>query len=276
MKHLKSSFVDLRRIFEQSITVRSIAEPLASFEQGFPADRAREFMTRRGYDVVGVSRNGAIQRCVLREDLELGTVGEHARDLREDDLLEDSDPLLHAAEALRSRGWIFVRFLGHPSGIVTHGDLQKAPMRMWLFGLISLLEMQMLRRIRNSRDDDDWWRPLLSEERVASAMRVFQQRLERNEEICLSDCLHIIDKATIFRKTDELFAVTGFSSKQAWKSLMVRIEDLRNNLAHANDLGTGSWPDIAPLVIQIEQLLTGLESEDTNAEGRASCVTGSS
>lgn len=73
--------------------------------------------------------------------------------------MDDSDSLLHAAEVLGNRGWIFVRFLGLPSGIVTHGDLQKAPIRMWLFGLISLLEMQMLRRIQNLRDDNDWWRP---------------------------------------------------------------------------------------------------------------------
>ena len=36
---------------------------------------------------------------------------------------------------------------------------------------------------------------------------------------------------------------------------------LQNNLAHANDLGTDSWPEIAPVVIQIERLLRQLERD---------------
>jgi hypothetical protein len=102
---------------------------------------------------------------------------------------------------------------------------------------------------------------LLSEERVANAVRTFEERQRKNEEIYLSDCLQIIDKATIFKKSDELFSTTGFDSKKRWQSLMVRIENLRNNLAHANDLGTDSWPEIAPVVIQIERLLRQFERD---------------
>lgn len=156
MKHLKSSFRDLHRLFEQSITVRDIAEPLASFDQDYPAPRASEFMASRGFDVVGVRREGSIEGYALQEDLTSGNVGDHLRDLEEGDMLRESDPLLRALESLKTRNWIFIRFLGDPSGVVTRGDLQKAPMRMWLFGLISLLEMQMLRCIRGINENDDW------------------------------------------------------------------------------------------------------------------------
>lgn len=54
MKHFKSSFQELHQIFERSITVRDIAEPLTSFDQGDQAERAKPFMASREYDVVGV------------------------------------------------------------------------------------------------------------------------------------------------------------------------------------------------------------------------------
>ena len=164
-------------------------------------------------------------------------------------------------KSLKDRNWIFIRLLGEPSGIITRGDLQKTPTRMWLFGLISLLEMQMLRCIRSVHKADDWWRKDLTESRLDAAQRIFEERRKRNEEIFLSDCLQLADKATIFKKNDNLFSLTGVDSKNSWKSLMAEIEKLRNNLAHSNSLGTDSWPRIAKYVIDVERVLTKLEDE---------------
>ena len=60
--------------------------------------------------------------------------------------------------------------------------------------------------------------------------KIYKNRLEK-EEIGLVDCLQLGDKMTIFKKTDALFERTGFSSKNDWKSTMVKIENLRNNLS---------------------------------------------
>ncbi|MDA7871460.1 hypothetical protein N9B08_03375 [Akkermansiaceae bacterium] len=260
MKHLKSSFHDLHRIFEQSITVRDIAEPLASFDKDYSSDSTLEFMTSKGFDVVGVRCDGNVKGYVLKEDLSSGTIGEHLRQLEENIILDENAPMLRALEALAMRRWILIRSFGSPGGIVTRGDLQKAPMRMWLFGLISLLEMQMLRTIRAIYEEDRWWTKHLSEKRILNAKKLFGQRHERGEEIHLSDCLQIVDKATIFKKDETLFQLTGCSTKREWQSFTKKIESLRNNLAHSNDLATSSWPEIAELAMKIEQLLIALEA----------------
>lgn len=263
MKHLKSSFHDLHRIFEQSITVRDIAEPLASFDREYLAIRALEFMNSKGFDVVGVRSDGEVGGYVLKEDLKSGTVGEHQKALNDDEILREGDPLLHALKALTTRRWALVGFLGNPGGIVTRGDLQKAPMRMWLFGLISLLEMQMLRSIRAVHDEDDCCSKHLSVPRRAETQRIFDLRREKNEEISLSDCLQLADKTTIFKKVDSLFALTGLNSKRDWKDFMGKVGTLRNNLAHSNDLGTKTWPETANLAIMIEDVLKKLETAST-------------
>jgi len=54
MKHLRSTSSDLRRLFDHSISVREIAEPLASFDADRDAASIRGFMEARNFDVVGV------------------------------------------------------------------------------------------------------------------------------------------------------------------------------------------------------------------------------
>jgi hypothetical protein len=210
MKQLKSSLGDLRRLFARTITLRDIAEPLVSFDHSQSASEVRTFMERREYDVVGIREHGVVAGFALRSDLTGGSAGEHRRIFGTGDALPDSEALQSAFAALRDRRHVFITVLGHVGGIVTRGDLQKAPVRLWLFGLVSLLEMQMPRVVRE-RYPADAWVSLLSEERNAGAKRVFDERRRRNEENDLSDCLQLGDKATILMKDLELFALSGFA-----------------------------------------------------------------
>ena len=75
MKHLKSSLSDLRRIFEENITVRYLAPPFVSFDESRAAREVRTFMDPpRDYDVVGVRKDGLIEGYVNRDDLGPGVL----------------------------------------------------------------------------------------------------------------------------------------------------------------------------------------------------------
>lgn len=258
MKQLKSSLGDLRRLFARTITLRDIAEPLVSFDHSQSAATVRSFMETREFDVVGVREHGVVTGFLVRDDLEGPTAGEHRRPFSPDLVLPDGEPLLSAFAALRERRHVFITVLGHVGGIVTRGDLQKAPVRLWLFGLVSLLEMQMLRVVRE-RYPNDAWTELLTEERVAGAKRVFDERRRRNEENDLSDCLQLGDKATVLMKDPELFALSGFASKRALETFFKDVGALRNALAHSNDILSGRWPALVDLVTDLESLLERLE-----------------
>ncbi len=257
MKQLKSSLSDLRGLFERAVTVRDIAEPLVSFDASHAAAEARRLMEERDYDVVGVRDEGLVSGYVLREELRSGAIGEHRRVLGENTFLRESEPLVAAFQALRTQRYVFVMTLGHIGGIVTRGDLQKTPVRLWLFGLVSLLEMQMLRVLRE-RHPADSWTARLTAERLASARRVYDNRRLRNEAIGLSDCLQLTDKATILKA--ELFDCGGFESKTKLDGFLREIEDLRNSLAHSNDILSGRWPDLADLVTTLERVLERIET----------------
>lgn len=259
MKQIKSSLGDLRRLFDRALTLRDIAEPLVSFDGNQPAAEVQAVMECRGFDVVGVRDFGVVSGFCLRRELGPGSLGAFRRPFAAGDVLPDSEPLLAAFEALRERRYIFVTVLGQAGGIVTRGDLQKAPVRLWLFGLVSLLEMQMLRLVRE-RYPLEAWTELLSAERIEGAHRVHSERRRRNEENDLSDCLQLGDKATVLMKDEVLFSQSGFASRRSAEAFFKEVGLLRNALAHANDIMKGRWPGLADLVAQLEGLLARLES----------------
>jgi hypothetical protein len=141
---------------------------------------------------------------------------------------------------------------------VTRGDLQKAPMRMWLFGLISLFEMQMLRLIREYYPDELWTK-IISRKRLKEARKILKDRCKRNEKIDLADCLQFCDKKNILLSNENLLKGSGFESKTKGAKLLKKLENLRNNLAHSQDIITGNWPEIVDLTGRAEIVLRKLE-----------------
>ena len=215
-------------------------------------------MEARGFDVVGVREEGFITGYVQYADLEDGVVGDHRKVFDSSKVLNESDPMLDTLEALKDSRWVFIKFLGNPSGIVTRGDLQKAPMRMWLFGLISLFEMQLRRRIREQYPKGEWFE-YLSEGRQDKARKLFAERKERKEEIDLVECIYLTDKATVFYKSNCLKEILGIQSRKEWESYMKKLSDLRNKLAHANPIESTEWPSIAEKARKAEEYLAILE-----------------
>ena len=256
---MKSNYEDLHRLFRDSITAREIAEPLAAFDANQPSEKVKGFMEAKGFDVIGVSSDGTMLGYVQIEDLKIGLLKEYTKPFSDRTLLDEKTPLLETLGKLAEEDFVFLRFLGAPSAIVTRSDLQKAPVRMWLFGIISILEMQLLQIIKNEAEED-WWKDLISPERQKAAQKIYKLRLDKKEEIGLVDCLQFGDKMTIFKKTDALFERTRFSSKNDWKSTMDKIESLRNNLAHSNEIREDSWPEKIDLAIRIEELVVLLEA----------------
>jgi len=107
-------------------------------------------MNGKDFDVVGVRHNGAVIGYVHRSDLRDGALKQYTKPFDEQLLVEDWNPLLAVLDLLIGSPQVFIVVMGEVSGIITKGDLQKAPVRMWLFGVLSMLEMQLLRLSRAS------------------------------------------------------------------------------------------------------------------------------
>lgn len=261
MKHLKTSFRDLRDLFERNISVRYLAEPLTSFDAEAQATTIYAFMKEHDYDVIGVRRYGLVVGYANKSNLMDGTLANHLIEFLPSDIADDETPLIEVFRLMRHSSRLFIRVLGRVGGIITRGDLQKAPVRMWLFGLISLIEMQLLRIIREGYPNDAW-KQILSPERLASAQKVLADRQRRNEAIDLADCLQFCDRRDIVLESNELRATLGFDSRQSGERSLKDLEKSRNNLAHSQDIITGYWPKIVDLAEIAERLLQRCEEAE--------------
>lgn len=161
VKQLKSTSTDLRRLFEDRVTARYIAEPFIAFDSIRTANEIRSFMEQRGFDIVGVRRLGTVVGFADGLDLTSGTLGDHERRFDDRHRINEALPLTTVLAILAESPRVCVEVWGQVSGIITRGDLQKTPVRMWFFALLSLLEMQLLRLIRSRLADDDWMTQLV-------------------------------------------------------------------------------------------------------------------
>ena len=139
------------------------------------------------------------------------------------------------------------------------------PVRLWLFGLVSLTEMQMLRVIQG-RYPPYWWRSLLTQNRIDAATKIFEKLRKQNEEGDLSDYLLFGDKATIFRKDKQLYSLLKFEKKGRARGFFNTVRKLRNALAHSNDILSGEWSELAEVVTRLEVVLGDLENARAQVE----------
>jgi len=259
-----STIEDLTRLFEEALTAKYIAERLETrtLEQlRCNANEISRYMEDNNYDVLGVTddHNETITiGYVNRKDITSGSVIE-ARSFEPLDIVSDTAPLRSVMSLFREKERVFVLENTVIRSIITKADLQKQPIRIFIFGLISLLEMHFVSLVEKYYADGSW-KKQLSKDRLDQAEEVFNNRKERNQEISLLNCLQFCDRGSLIRKCTEL-SQKLFNSNTNARRLLSRIIKLRNNLAHAHeDIFVGFDLDEGIQLIQnIEDLLVKCE-----------------
>jgi len=258
MKQLKSRSQDLRSLFEKSITIEYVAEPLKAVSAHTDAIEVLHWMELQDFDVVGVEVENTVSSYVKRSDLMLcqsGKCSDYQQIFHPQELVAVSTPLMKLLPILAEKSRLFVLDANQVSGIITYGDLQKAPVRMLLFSLVTLLEMNLLRLVRLYYSHNSW-QQVLKPDRLGAAQKLWRESRERNEATELLDYLQFCDKRELILNQPELLPQLGLNSKRSGEKLLKSAEHLRNRLAHAQNLVSGScWPELISLAEAIEKLL---------------------
>jgi len=236
----------VKRLLTQSFTARDVAEPLASFDAAAAATAVRDFMESSDFSVVGVRSEGRIAGYVAKEALGEGTCGEFQRPLAEAKIVDDSADLLHVLLELKDSPFLFVTMLGEAAGIITRSDMQKPAVRMWLFGIVTLVEMRFSELVER-HSVGDVWKQYLSEARLQKAQALLEERSRRNQKLTVFDCLQFSDKGQIIARNEAIRKLTVFASRNQAEETVKRLEKLRNNLAHAQDILTNDWDTMIQL-----------------------------
>jgi hypothetical protein len=254
-----SSIENLRRVFAEGFSAQDIAEPLVSFDASTPMAEALKLMNDQDFDVVGVRQQGLAVGYLERENASDGACGERLRAFDESSVISDSTALADVVLGLAHSPRLFVQALGAVSGIVTMSDLQKPPVRMWLFGMVTLMEMRLSSLIEQLCPGDSWKR-YVSESRLQKAEALLEERRRRNQSLQLADCLQFSDKGQIVAKNEAIRSLTRFSSRRQVEEAVKALESLRNNLAHSQDIVACDWETIVMLSQLQDNLISGTEA----------------
>jgi CBS domain-containing protein len=241
----------LRRVFTENFSAADIAEPLASFDASTPAAEVLAVMTRRAYRVAGIRTEGTISGYVRQEDLTQGVGAAVVHPFEDGDVVPDSAAIPELVMRLNDRPWLFVNVLGQVGGIVTRTDLLKPPVRMWLFGMITIIEMGLTRLIESAYPDGSW-RQHLSEGRLQKAEALLEERRRRKQDLGLLDCLQFSDRGLLVLRNEELRKRAGFVSRSRGEQTVKDLEALRNNLAHSQDIVACDWDIIVKLIEHLD------------------------
>ncbi len=254
--HVKNSATSrLRRVFTEGFSAMDLAEPLVSFDSWTASEVVRKYMDCKGFDRVGLRRDGLVAGYARREDLDGGECGDHLRHfIVGDDIVPANASLMQVVESLAINSQCFVLMLDQVGGIITLSDLEKPPMRMFLFGMITLGEMLMTDLIR-FRCPNGAWRELVSPQRLAKAVALQQERLRCGQEVELLNCLQYGDKGLILMHDDEVRKALGFHSRKEARRAFKELELLRNNLAHTQEIVPTGWQRIIITCHHFEQNL---------------------
>jgi hypothetical protein len=254
---LRSRLADVRRIFER-LPAASISEKFQSCSPKYDSVRLRRRMEEQDFDIYGIKVGVRVVGYVDRRDLSVGPCGQYQRRFDRSEVIPASTRLTAVLPMLWERPRLLVSDRRRIIGIIARGDLQKAPLRMLAFAVVSLIEAHLLRLIRTHYVGDAW-QSHLPENRLRRAEHLFRQRQARNEEIDLLDCLQLCDKRDLLLE-QPLLAKIGLGRGEALATLKMA-EEIRNRLAHAQDLVAGlAWPDVIDVLARNELLLERLEA----------------
>ena len=244
----------IQRFFTEAFTARDIAEPLASFDADSDPRRVLDVMEQKRLSVAGIRREGLVDSYLRRADLRAGLPLEQARQFSPDQLVTGDASFPEVVEVLIRHHHCFVSILGTVTGVITRSEMEQPLVRMWLFGMITILEMRLTEIIKELWPNEEWTE-LVTESRLEKARKLQEERSRRGQQVSLVDCLQFSDKGYLVIGDPEYFRRFGLESKAEAKRAIRNLESLRNNLAHSQPITTQDWPQI----VRMTQLVASQE-----------------
>lgn len=250
------------------MTADALYEPLRCCRPTDAPGHVLAEMERLGFDVVGVTHGdgrgaqGYVTRADLMTSLEIAA----PRPFVQPHLVSETMPIIDLVDVLGTLPRVFVLAGARVEGLVARADLHKPPVRVLLFGMISLLEMHLAYWAAHLYPADAWKAELVAA-RITAASALWAKRKARGDDITEFDCLQFCDKRDLVLESPQTRASLSLGSKTGGAAFLRAAERLRNDLAHSqhNLAERGSWAELATTVKQIE---TVLKASDAAIEAR--------
>lgn len=193
-------YEDLRNIFEHKINAIHIAEELQSVQFDADSVQLKKIMESKDFDIYDINDGNLINGYIEIAALKGGNCNKYFQSFTSSDLIADSTPLKDILPLLKYKSRIFVLYGTEVKGISIISNLQKLTVRLFLFDLISFLEIKITNLILLIYPDDNW-EPLIFNNNFNFAKKRLQKLEDKNEHLELVDSLVFSDKIKILSQS---------------------------------------------------------------------------
>ena len=251
-------FDSLQKIFFDNVTVKEIYEPLLSCKESDLASDVNYALEKRNFDMVGViGKDDKVIGCVYKTDLlnAEGSVSEQIKEIDAAEIISESTSLVKLLSILHEQSVAYISKYDDIVGLVNRYDIDKPPVRIYVFGMLSLFEMHLsfwLKRIYK----DNLWESEISKKRLRNAKKLLSHRLKKDKSTKLVDCLQLGDKKAILGKTSDFINKLPINRRN-FRKLLENVEVIRNDIAHSQNsiISTLDWSSFTKTLFLVEELL---------------------
>jgi len=244
-EHFKDKYLQL-------FSARDIAESLLSFDSDTTIKKANKVLNYYKQDVASIRINGRVQGFIKQQTLKGEVCGDNMHHYTVDQVIRGTASLSDVIHVLTRHDYCFVNIFGEVTAVITREDVNKPQVRMWLFGLVTMIETALTQQIERVYPEESW-RKILSQGRLEKTEKIWQERKRRNLHCKLIDCLQFSDKAGIIITDKDSLKQLGFETGKQAKKVIKELESLRNHLAHSQDIVAHDWAQIARLVNRLSE-----------------------
>lgn len=242
-------------LFLSGFTARDLADPIPSFDETTPRESILAAMKNQRFELVGIRSQGLIAGWLTLDDLRQEKQAMRCRPFDPSLVISATASLNEVVPALIEKPCLFVKSFGQINGLIRRDHLHKPAMRMWLFGLVTITELRVTHLIDELCPNGSW-RQYLSEGRLKMAVALQAERRRRHQNPTLLDCLQFADKGRIVARNERLRQRSRFASRRAVEDFVGALQNLRNNLAHSQDI-TEDWKVIVELATNVHRIVLG-------------------
>lgn len=245
-----------KRLFAELFSAKDIADPLLSFDADKDCMGVAKALETYQQEVASVRIHGAVRGYLQKSDVTDGNEEPCAQRIRHftvDQVVAGDAPISDVIHILTRHDYCFVELLGDIVGVIDRGSINKPLVRMWLFGIMTLIEIRLVDLIEIHFPEQSW-ESEVTPNRLEKARAIHEDRQRRGQHSRLIDCLQLSDKIQIMLSHQPTFDSMEFQSKKAGKRVAKEMEQLRNHLAHAQDIAEHNWAQIVRLTQRIDEL----------------------
>ncbi|WP_143008345.1 hypothetical protein [Pelagirhabdus alkalitolerans] len=257
--NVKESYYNLKSMFNESMTVELLTEPLQTCRLSDDAEEMQVLLEAARFDHSGVVNDqNEVIGYIDKESLGKGYVESYIKPFKTTDLISNSTSMIDLIYLFHERDVMFVLERNQITGIVTSADLHKHPVRLLAFSLISILEMALLDEIKQVYRTEKEAIEQLPSSRSEMVYELYQERLKSNKDLKLLDNLQLADKGELTKRTDEILEKCEFHSRNQCERFFSDIEKVRNNIAHAQTYIGEDHNAIIRAIVDVNMVLKNL------------------